>query len=703
MPNIVAGQLYNWHKQFAGNVPDGASQGWDTALDADGNVYVVGQFQGTINFGGGTETVIGYQDFFFAKYSATGVMQWIKKIGATVGASKSIVAGNGVSLFASGGQVYLTISGIFTSTNGQIITINFDPYFHQTQHNLTMNDAEGDAFVVRYNVSVGYTLYAKRISSTGSQTIDGGKITTDLAGNVFVVGRIQTGTPPPPAALRKFDVNGNLIWTKTIGPSGSYSNASDVSWRNNAVYVAGFGLENGKSIVWYDNDGNLQGSTGNSNYSYQSIALDLGQGIYVAGSNLVGGVFQGIVEKYTTAGGSPVWGRYFSSGLDGFSIDLGLAGINQNEMVVTGWFKGTVNFNNGQGNAFAVTSSGNGVHDNIFAARYNSATGNCLWVRNNTSSTSSGQSNPISVATNASNFYLLGYVTFRIINADFCGGTANVNANNASNGYIAKYLITNSAVDLTGATIICTSGANVSLTSISAGATVTWNVVPANLFVTSSGTGAIASLQAQPGVKGNATITFTLSGVDNCGLPLPSNLVRTLWVGVPNGGIQGPSDVYPNQNYFYSNSTSPNIDGGFAYQWTIYGGVFNGINYNTVIANWNESGVISLQYENICGIVTTDLDVTVTIEGGCNPCQIVQSYPNPASKYLVVTLGIYGKTESNKPFQVTLQDENQSVFYKGVTSESTINISTVDFPDGMYILNVAYLNKVESKHILIRH
>lgn len=225
-------QSFLWHKQFSGNLPNG-STGWDVALDGSGNIYVVGAFSGTINFGNGNENTIGVRDFFYAKYNANGTLAWFKKIGA----QHADVTGRNISLYTSGGSVFLYVSGTFTSFNGQMLTVNFDPG-GGSGGNLTMNDTEGDAFVAKYNASNGSFVWAKRIENTGASFTDALSIAVDGSGNAYTLNRaIQA--PNYVTYLRKFNAsNGNALWSQAIGDTGN-----DMAIRNNVVYVCGSQLD----------------------------------------------------------------------------------------------------------------------------------------------------------------------------------------------------------------------------------------------------------------------------------------------------------------------------------------------------------------------------------------------------------------------------------------------------------------------------
>ena len=58
------------------------SRGYGVAVDSAGNVYVAGYFSGRINMPSPPNIVADWVDVFVTKYNASGVLQWIKKIGS---------------------------------------------------------------------------------------------------------------------------------------------------------------------------------------------------------------------------------------------------------------------------------------------------------------------------------------------------------------------------------------------------------------------------------------------------------------------------------------------------------------------------------------------------------------------------------------------------------------------------------------------
>jgi hypothetical protein len=81
---IYAQPYYKWAKNLGGVSSDIA---YSVTVDASGNVYTTGYFQGTSDFdpGSGTAnlTAVGGQDIFVSKFDASGNFVWAKSMGGT--------------------------------------------------------------------------------------------------------------------------------------------------------------------------------------------------------------------------------------------------------------------------------------------------------------------------------------------------------------------------------------------------------------------------------------------------------------------------------------------------------------------------------------------------------------------------------------------------------------------------------------------
>src|SRR3989454_7745806 len=78
-PVAGTGQL-RWAKRRGGTTAD---NGWAITTDGSGNVLVGGSFTGTVDFGGGALSSGGMDDAFLAKYLADGTPVWSRRMGGT--------------------------------------------------------------------------------------------------------------------------------------------------------------------------------------------------------------------------------------------------------------------------------------------------------------------------------------------------------------------------------------------------------------------------------------------------------------------------------------------------------------------------------------------------------------------------------------------------------------------------------------------
>lgn len=322
---LDAGGATTWAKGFGGVVAGGTAYVTASAVDAAGNTYVAGYFNGvTYPLGSVTLTRIGSRDGFAAKLDTTGAVVWAKNFGGS-GAEASAL---GIALAASGGVV---VSGHFTSAN-------------LTTPALT-RIGNRDAFALKLD-SGGATVWAKNFGGSGA-TAYGNAVAVDGSGNVFVGGHFLSADLTTPALTRiglqdafaiKLDGAGASLWAQRFGGSGAQATGAAIAADGSGnVYLGGYSsnadlttpaltrigsddafaikLDSGGATVWSRNYGGSGAVT-----QILSMTLD-GSGNPVLGGMLGSGNLTtpaltriGINDAFALkvdGSGTPVWAKNF--------------------------------------------------------------------------------------------------------------------------------------------------------------------------------------------------------------------------------------------------------------------------------------------------------------------------------------------------------------------------------------------------------
>ncbi len=332
-----------WVKQTGEEGYDGGNS---ITIDVNGNIYITGRFEGTVDFDPGTDvqnlTSSGGYDIFIQKLDANGNLIWVKKIG---GGSWDI--SNAITTDAEG-NVYTT--GWFGGT------VDFDPG------------------VGVYNLSVGFTssvfiqkldtdgnfLWANKIQGTYDMT--GNAITTDPEGNVYTTGSLQ-GTADfdpgpgvenlsstqwwPDIFIQKLDTDGNFLWAQCMASTDWNESKGITTDKNGNIYTTGY----------------FQGTTD----------FDPGPGVYNLDSKW--GSSDIFIQKLDPDG-KLIWAK----AMGGINWDVGNAITidKDGNVYTTGSFKFTVDFDPGEG-VEEFTTPNTGFMD-MFIQKLD-ADGNFLWAK----------------------------------------------------------------------------------------------------------------------------------------------------------------------------------------------------------------------------------------------------------------------------------------------------------------------------------
>lgn len=329
------------------------------ALDAQGNLYVAGQFSGTVDFdpGPGQEnlTSSGASDYFILKLDADGAFIWARQL--ATGLTSSLIS---LSVDASGN---VFVGGTFSQTG------DFDP--GPGTYNLT-SAGQSDAFLVKLNPQGDFS-WAVQIGDT--QQDNGNTVVTDHSGNIYLTGRFD-GTID-------FDPGAGVHSVTSQGSSDGY-------------------------VLKLDTDGAFQWvakieGLGTSEFTNHSLTLDATGNIYLTGSffgttdmDPGAGVFsftslgnRDVFILKLTPNGSLAWAKQ----IGGPSVDHSFSiFVDADENVYTcGTFGGNVDFDPGPGTVVLSPTSGGDDHfllkldavgDYVWAKVLNPSCTN-IWVNTN--------------------------------------------------------------------------------------------------------------------------------------------------------------------------------------------------------------------------------------------------------------------------------------------------------------------------------
>lgn len=285
-----------WAKSF-GDGKDQSARG--VAADAQGNVIVVGQFVGTVNFGGGAFTSVGpnFDDAFIVKLDTQGNHVWSKKFG-----NIDSQVPHGVAVGPTGD---IAMVGDF-QTNMTIDAISLN------------STGDTDAFVAVFD-SAGTAKWGKALGDAAAQSAHA--VAFDTAGNVLLTG----------------DTAGPIDFGQGLQPLTGTLNA----WAAK--------LSSAGTVSW----GKLYGTT---KATGEGIGADAAGNIYLAGDHEAkidfgGGALDNsggpnVYVAKLDAQGKQLWSHTYGDGNSQHAKGLRVDG--KNHAVVVGTFSGAIDFGKGK-------------------------------------------------------------------------------------------------------------------------------------------------------------------------------------------------------------------------------------------------------------------------------------------------------------------------------------------------------------------
>lgn len=285
--NCLTAQATGWDWAVSAG-SSGTDRGWAVDRDAQGNVYICGEFSGTATFGGNTLTSLGGTDIFAAKLDAAGNWLWVSQAGGTMndiaydigidasgnvlvtGAYRNGAVFGGTTLTSTGTSTKIFVAKLDSDGNwlwatragvgndndeGRSLTIDssgnaivtgffkvsaiFDSF-------AIYSNGEDDIFVAKIS-SAGNWLWAKQAGGTGQDI--GYVVTLDSDSNIWLAGKYNTTASFGDATLTsaggsdifaaKLDSNGNWLWATGAGGSQSDEARDLICSPSGGAYLCG--------------------------------------------------------------------------------------------------------------------------------------------------------------------------------------------------------------------------------------------------------------------------------------------------------------------------------------------------------------------------------------------------------------------------------------------------------------------------------
>lgn len=213
---------FQWAKSFGSSSAD---EGYTILVDASGNVYTTGIFNGTVDMDPGPGvfnlTSNGQSDNFISKLDALGNFVWAKQYGNSFNDNgrKSCIDNNG--------NIYIT--GLFFST------VDFDP--GPAVYNLTCTTTGYAGFLLKIDQNGSFVWAKKIIETVEGYGSSGWSVSVAQSGNIYVGGSFKGSGDfdPGPGTfilsssttladdifISKFNSSGDFVWAKQFsGASG---------------------------------------------------------------------------------------------------------------------------------------------------------------------------------------------------------------------------------------------------------------------------------------------------------------------------------------------------------------------------------------------------------------------------------------------------------------------------------------------------
>jgi hypothetical protein len=456
----------------------GNDVGNSLVLDPDGNSYLTGFFNSEVDFNPGeTENILSAGSnmaVFMAKFSPDGSLVWAKKIG-----------GDNPAHWAEAKAITIDASGKIYITGNFFGTIDFDP--GEATANRISNNSGSHIFLAKYSSTAGELEYAINMGNTVTNC--GMAVAADGSGNAFITGYFGNAVDfDPGVGTASLTGYGTDVFVAKYGPTGTYEQAirigqASASSENDHgraisldaignIYVGGYfrgTVQFGTSSLTSTGMEDIFLAKYNSAF-VETYALRIGgtsqeflngmvlnlDTVFITGSfrstadfdpgtgtaNLVSSGSEDIfIAKYgKDAGGND--GQYLGAikaGASGSDVGNGIAISPNNQVVTTGYFHRTVDFDPGAGTANLSAPITPSAIPNAFLAKYNASLGyfNAGSMGGYPVSSNNQEALSLKVDENR-NIYVTGYFQGKV---DFSNGNGDkvLESSGSEDIYLAKY------------------------------------------------------------------------------------------------------------------------------------------------------------------------------------------------------------------------------------------------------------------------
>lgn len=462
----ASAQSYLQTKVF--DTTNGNAYSNSVTTDYQNNVYVAGDFSGTVIFDGvgGSDSHTSSDDSttsFLTKYNSSGDYVWTRTVDCTSGNASSNHVNTDID-----GNIY--VAGNYTGT------VAFDGVGGidiQTNDNGTNNP-----YITKYD-SDGIYQWANVIDSTNESISD--SVAIDADGGVYIDGFFSgtatfdgtdgsdvRSTVDHNSFLTKFDSDGSYAWTKTIDDTAgaAYGNGVAIDKTGN-IYTTGYfyntvifdgvggsdiqssPTSDNSYLTKYDSNGNYTNTrtfdATNGGVRVYGITIDDNDNIYLNGTFYDTVIFDGMggndsktssttsdfITKFN-ADGSYGWTNTLDA-TDGSAYIYNIAVNNNGELYATGDYYGTVIFD-GIGGSDSYT--GTNEIDNSFFTKFD-INGDYLWTKTFDNSEGWSYNNDIAIDEN-DNIYIVGYFLGTVV-FDGVGGTDSITSSISGDSFLAIY------------------------------------------------------------------------------------------------------------------------------------------------------------------------------------------------------------------------------------------------------------------------